>query len=246
VGLYSQAPLESWGDVWSRFDAVKVMQANEDAFDAVNVMQANEAGAELEPPGAPAGEILAFDWNQLVKTSIGRNIEGITPYKPNNQPVRNNFNWVTAPNYAGGTYQFRVLIRKLSKPDAFKFIFNHWEWVPQSGGGTKLAEAVLVHPSNLSFNYTGQPIVRTFSQSIPALKSMHTVNPVKFAPWTWTIPRHLVGFFAPGSSAPLSNQLSSAALPVDMRMTVVAVAAGQTFSGWGSSTNQTFWYKHTK
>jgi hypothetical protein len=213
VGLYSKNALDGWSEVWSRFDAVKVNAAD---------------GPQVEPLAPPSTEALAFDWNQIITKATGRFIEGKTQWKPNNQPVRANTDWTLHPNFAQGTLQFRILIRKMKKNESFKLIYNHWQTI-----NGKTAEAVLNHKS-LQFAYTGTPITRTFSFPVAQLRSVHLDVPA-FVPFNWKIIRDLVGFFPPTfAGTPAVNKLDQAAMPLDIRFTVVVVGQGATFGGWGN------------
>jgi hypothetical protein len=213
IGLYSNSALDDWSELWSRFDAVKV-------------------SAESDPPQAeplaPGTEALAFDWNKIITDAKGRFIEGKTQWKPNNPPVRANTDWTLPPQFAQGTFQFRILIRKMKKAESFKFIYNHWQKI-----NGKTAEMVLNHNS-LSFAYSGKPITRTFSVPVGSLKSVHLDVP-KFVPFNWKVPRELVGFFPPNfpGTSP-QNKLEQAAMPLDIRFTVVVVGKGAKFSGWNN------------
>ena len=183
--------------------------------------------ASAPDPLAVGNEILVFDWNKGIATRQGRYIEGTTQWQPNNTPVRNNFDWTAPPNFANGTYYVRVLIRKMRANDNFKIIFNHWQMI-----GGKLAETNM-QPSQLSFQYRGAPINRTFTFPVKNLKSNHTWDPRHFAPFSWKVKRDLVGFFFPNfSSSSADAKLASNVYPIDLRFTVVCVAPGGTFSGW--------------
>ena len=172
-------------------------------------------------------EALVFDWDEII-TKPGRYIEGKTQWKPNNRPVRLNTDWTQPPYYANGTYHVRVLLRKMNQHDDFKFIFNHW----QSYEG-KQAEATMT-PPDLTFQYRGAPLSRTFEFPVKHLKSVHTMI-ATFAPFDWSKPRDLVGFFPPAfANTPASGKLDPEALPMDIRFTVVVVAPGATFSGWSN------------
>lgn len=177
------------------------------------------------PVHAAATEALVFDWNEPM-TKPGRFIEGITKWRPDNQPVRVNTDWTQPPYFARGTYHVRILIRKMQKHDDFKLIFNHWQIYDG-----KHAEATMT-PPELAFQYRGEPIVRAFEFPVKNLKSVHT-QIATFAPFEWSKPRELVGFFPPAfPNTPPAGRLDPDALPVDLRFTVVVVAPGATFSGW--------------
>jgi hypothetical protein len=216
IGLYSNVPLSDWSEVWSRFDQVRVSSGNTGV----------DQPAALAEPLAGATEALAFDWNKIITTS-GRYIEGKTQWKPNNPPVRANTNWNLSPNFANGTFQFRVLIRKMAKKDNFKLFYNHWQHI-----NGKKAEMVL-NSSQLQFSYAGSPITRTFSVPVQSLKSVH-VSDSSFVPFNWSVPRELVGFFPPNWSGPADIKLDPGTYPIDVRFTVVVVAPGATFSGWNN------------
>jgi hypothetical protein len=186
--------------------------------------------SEAAPAPTAAGtEILVYDWNKPLASYKGRYVEGITPWQPNNTPVRNNFDWTAAPNFANGTYQVRLIIKKMRANDDFRMIFNHWQMI--SG---KLAETNFGN-NELRISYRGAPVTRTFAVAVNKFISNHTWDPHHFAPFSWKVKRDIVGFFFPNqASTPPNNKISQGAFPIDMRFTIVNVAPGHSFSGWGN------------
>ena len=176
---------------------------------------------------AAGPEILVFDWNKPIPKAEGRFIEGVTRWKPTNQPVRNNFDWTAPPNYANGTYYVRVLIKSMRASDDFKIIFNHWQMI-----NGKLAETNF-QPADLQFSYRGAPITRLFAFPVSRMVSNHTWDPHHFAPFNWAVKRDLVGFFFPNFAVSKPNvKLAPNVYPVNLRFTVVNVAPAGSFSGW--------------
>jgi hypothetical protein len=184
-----------------------------------------EFNAAAPDPLSSTTEGLVYDWNGPVRSHLGRYVEGSTKWRPG-PPVRMNFDWTKAPNFANGTYHVRVLVRSARIHDDFRIIFNHW----QEAGG-RVAELGL-HVPEFKFSYRGAPITRTFSIPVQKMVSNHTWDS-RFLPFDWAKPRQLIGFLFPnhrGASAEV--RLAPAAAPVDMRVTVVVTAPGATFSGW--------------
>ncbi len=185
--------------------------------------------ALLTPLVSAGAEVLVFDWNKPIPARQGRYIEGINKWKPDNQPVRANFDWTAPPNYAAGTYHVRVLIRKMAVNDDFKIIFNHWQF---AGIRNKQAETNMQGPE-LAFSYQGAPIKREFAFPVSKLRDNNDWDPAHWPKFDWAVKRDLVGFFFPNfANSPPSAKISDDAYPIDMRFTVVVVAPGAPFSGW--------------
>ena len=184
--------------------------------------------SETAPTAVAAGkEILVYDWNKPIPSFKGRYVEGRTNWQPDNQPVRNNFDWTKAPNFAKGTYYVRVTIKKMRTNDTFRMIFNHWQFI-----NGKLAETSM-QPNHLRFAYRGAPITRQFAFPVKNLLSNHTWDSSHFAPFSWAVKRDLVGFFFPNvPNSPPDNKIATNAFPVEMRFTIVNVAPAAAFSGW--------------
>jgi len=191
----------------------------------------------VAPFHSNAAEILVFDWNKPIPKYQGWFIEGPTQWVPNNQPVRNNFDWTKPINYANGTYYVRVLVKKMRANDDFQIYVNHWQnvpyiWKDKHNMIGKPAETNM-HPNELRFSYRGTPITRTFTYAVNKLISNQSWDPQHWGPFLWNKPRDLVGFFFPAfASAPPSSKIAANVFPVDIRVTIVNVAPGSTFSGW--------------
>jgi hypothetical protein len=169
---------------------------------------------------APAKELLVYDWNKPV-TKAERGF-------PRDFPPRENGNWVSPVNYAAGRYYYRVQIRKQPTAQQMQLQFCTWQdpkpLAEMCGSMAKLV---------------GRPgTVVTWSDSVASTK-LSRKRAIDFRK-----PRRTNGVAIKDERGyPISDYGSPSWswfgenpdrwYPLDMRFTVVVVANGSTFSGWG-------------
>lgn len=167
-----------------------------------------------------ATEILAYDLNRAVTTKDS----GF----PRDQPPRSGANgdWTAPVNFAQGTLYYRLEIRSQPQPQTMILQFCVWQY-------------------NLTLENCGQKqrltgtsnTVLTWSQPVQRMWKKNGVS------IDWKNPRQRYGIAIKNSQGlPVSGikkfnwggEDPSKWYPLDMRFTVVAVAQGATFSGWGN------------
>jgi hypothetical protein len=166
-------------------------------------------------------EKLVFDWNKLVTVEH----RGF-PYNQGSTMLANG-NWVTPINFAGGTFYYRVELRKMPSYKDVRFQFCVWQdkFRLENCGSQK------------QVSYRGTKIVATWSQGVPYMwkKDGKSID--------WSRPRYRQGFAIKNSKGlPVSNyngwnwngENPAKWYPMNVRLTVVVVAKGKTFSGWGN------------
>jgi hypothetical protein len=163
-----------------------------------------------------AGELLVFDWNKPVTTAQ----HGF----PWDKPPKQNGNWVSPINYAGGTIHFRAQVFSMPDPQQMKLQFCFW----QSSNTRETC-------SRTQQLGVGQTV--TWSQT---LKGMWKKDNRQL---DWTKPRDRNGVAIKTTKGkPVSNYSNwnwngenpADWYPMNMRFTVVVVRQGQTFSGWNN------------
>jgi hypothetical protein len=176
---------------------------------------------------ATAKEVLVFDWKKGIAAESNRYTEGPlgNTNASQNKVVRYNVDRINPIDFAnGGIYYIRVKMGAMSTNDIFTWQINHWK-------GNLGQEGEIyshINTTDLNFNWTGTPITRTFTLPIDDLVSL-LGRPV----WDWStsMPMTIMGFLS-NDSVTADKKLDPSAIPLDMRMTIVNVGAGGTFSGW--------------
>lgn len=175
---------------------------------AVKAQDAAPAAANVQ------GELLIFDWNKPVLKSH----KGF----PWDKPPKENGNWVSPINYAGGTIHFRAQVKGMPRPEAMKLQFCFWQF--SNRRETCSRTQVL-------------SVGKTVTWSQP-LKGMWKKNNVQL---DWTKPRTRNGVAIKNMNGkPVSNysgwnwngENPDHWYPLNMRFTVVVVQQGKSFSGW--------------
>ncbi|MBX7254567.1 MAG: hypothetical protein K1X50_21475 [Candidatus Promineofilum sp.] len=172
--------------------------------------------AQSEAPAAAnvAGELLVFDWNKPVTTAQ----HGF----PWDKPPKENGNWVSPINYAGGNIYFRAQVISMPKPKSMKLQFCFWQ---SKNTRETCSRTQAIAP--------GQVV--TWSQPLTGMwkKDNRQLD--------WTKPRDRNGVaIKTMQGKPVSNysgwnwngENPSDWYPMNMRFTVVVVRQGQAFSGW--------------
>ena len=166
-----------------------------------------------------AGELKIFDWNKAVQ----KKDRGF----PWDRTPSYNYNWVSPVNYAGGTIHFRAQVRSMPRPEPMKLQFCFWQF-NNSRETCSRAQQLTV----------GQTV--TWSQPLNGMwqKNNRALD--------WTKPRDRNGVAIKNvKGKPVSNysggnwngENPDHWYPLNMRFTVVVVAQGKTFSGWGNYIN---------
>lgn len=182
---------------------------------------ATQAQTATQAPAAPnvAGELLIFDWNKPVQKSH----KGF----PWDKPPKENGNWVSPVNYAGGTIHFRAQVRSMPVPKQMKLQFCFWQ-----GGNTRetcsrtqvLAVGRTVtwsHQLNGMWKKNNKALnwAQPRTRNGVAIKNMNGKPVSNYSGWNW------------------NGENPDHWYPLNMRFTVVIVAKGKTFSGWDNYVN---------
>jgi hypothetical protein len=170
---------------------------------------------------AQAAELLVYDWNG----PITKEHRGF----PRDFPPKANGNWISPVNYAGGTFHYRVQIRKQPVPQQMQLQFCVWQ---------DLGVRPLSEQCGPSAKLLGKPgTVVTWSRSVAGTKLR------KKRPINWARPRSTNGVAVKDERGyPISNygkpswnwfgENPNRWYPLDLRFTVVVVSKGATFGGW--------------
>lgn len=161
-----------------------------------------------------AGELLVFDWNKPVTTAQ----HGF----PWDKPPKENGNWVSPINYAGGTIHFRAQVNSMPQPKQMKLQFCFWQFKNTRETCSRTQQITV-----------GQTV--TWSQPLMGMwkKDNRQLD--------WTKPRDRNGVAIKTiKGKPVSNysgwnwsgENPNEWYPMNMRFTVVVVRQGQAFSGW--------------
>lgn len=190
--------------------------------DAGNV--AEVVSITVNPPSSGGGgQIEIYDWNGNV-TQADRGF-------PRNQPPKENGNWVSPVNYAGGTLYVRAQINSQPVPqDDMRLQFCFW----QEKGGNNFALETCITTQNVP----GTPgTVECWSSPIQSMWKLGGKS------LEWYRPRYRVAAVVKkGNGDPVSDyngwnwngENPEHWYPLNMRFTVIVVPQGGTFSGWGS------------
>ncbi len=173
---------------------------------------------------SPATELLVFDWNEPVEKSDS----GFPGERPEGAA---NDNWTHPPNFAEGTYHFRVEIH--SQPvtqEDMQVQYCVWQKID---GEAEQREACAERIRDLD----GSPGTKaTWSHAIDDMWS-------KYEPINYAVERKRHGAVIRNNHGdPVSGkqdwnwsgEIPEEWYPLDWRFTVVIVAKGETFSGWGN------------
>lgn len=174
--------------------------------------------ATVSTAAAPPTELLVFEVNRKV-TKKDRGFPKDDPPK-----AEANGDWTTPPNFAGGTFYYRVEIRSQPKPQNMRLQFCVWQY-----------EFRLENCGSQMPVYGAPSTVVTWSQQVNKMwmKDGNSID--------WVNPRQRYGIAIKNSlKKPVSNyngwnwngENPNHWYPLDMRFTVVVVAPGATFSGW--------------
>lgn len=183
------------------------------ALMAASSLKAQDAVVQPAAVDVP-GEILVFDW----KTPVTKLHRGF----PWDRPPKQNGNWVSPVNYAGGNFYFRVQVFSQPKPQNMRLQFCVWQFRNTRETCSAL-KAITV----------GQTV--TWSQPVNGMWKKNGVS------LNWTKPRDRNGVAIKNSAGkPVSNYSNwnwngenpDLWYPLNMRFTVVAVRQGKAFSGW--------------
>ena len=196
------------GDAMLRFQADK----GKGLQYSIDNISLTPTGEVTDPPG---GEMLIYDWNKDITEAEG----GFAMDKTSEYLGQN---WVSPVNYADGSLYFRAEIRSIPKNQSgMKIGFCFWQGTRENCKGNDVA---------------GVPgTVETWDFR---LHEMWKKNGVEV---DWSQPRKKMGFsIRDGQNDPVSNKTSSDWggnnpkdwYPMNLRVQVVLVAPGETFSGW--------------
>lgn len=171
---------------------------------------------------SPETELLVFDWNKPVEKSDS----GFPGEDPKGEA---NGNWTHSPNFAEGTYYFRVEIHSQPVPKEMQVQYCVWQKV---SGEEELREACADRAE-----LKGDPGAKaTWSE---AIEDMWT----KYEPLDYALDRKRHSAVIRNKQGkPVSakqdwnwnGEIPEEWYPLDWRFTVVVVAKGETFSGWGN------------
>jgi hypothetical protein len=171
---------------------------------------------DAAPPAAPAvaGELLVFDWNKPVTTAQ----HGF----PWDKPPKQNGNWVSPVNYAGGTIHFRAQVNSMPVKKSMRLQFCFWQFRNQRE--TCSQTKVITVGQTVTWS---QPLMgmwkknnRQLDWAKPrdrngvAIKNMAGKPVSDYSNWNW------------------NGENPGQWYPMNMRFTVVVVQKGKTFSGW--------------
>jgi hypothetical protein len=172
-----------------------------------------------DDPTPPGQEMLIYDFNGVVTQAYGGFIV-------DNPPMANG-NWTTPVDFANGTIYVRAHVRGIPEDQpGMKLGWCFWQKTKENCKGNDVAGV----PGTIS----------TWSFKV---KEMWKKNGV---PIDWTQPRTKNGFSVRNSkNDPVSDkggfnwsgENPADWYPMDIRFTVVVVAAGSNFSGWENYTN---------
>jgi hypothetical protein len=202
------------------FGISPVAYAQDGLADPTSAQPAQSEGLqEGNTASAAARELLVYELNRPI-TQKDRGF-------PKDMPPRAaaNGDWTKPVNFAEGTLHFRVHIRKQPVPQNMKLQFCAWQYSytletcskPQPVRGTS-------------------GTVVTWSQSIPSMWKLNG------RPLDWKNPRQRYGMVVKNSRGkPVSSvkgwnwngENPNHWYPLDLHFTVVVVAKGATFGGWG-------------
>jgi len=163
-----------------------------------------------------AGELLIFDWNKPVTQAQ----HGF----PWDKPPKQNGNWVSPINYAGGTIQFRAQVISMPQAKQMRLQFCFWQFKNTRETCSRTQQITV-----------GQTV--TWSQPLNGMwkKDNRALD--------WTKPRDRNGVAIKTlKGKPVSDysgwhwhgENPSQWYPMNLHFTVVIVRQGQTFSGWGN------------
>ena len=164
--------------------------------------------------------------NELLIYELNRAVTRANSGFPRDQPPRAEANgdWTTPINFAQGTIYYRIHVRSQPQPQDMRIQFCVWQDDLTLEGCGPIARV------------SGTPgTVVTWSEPV---QEMWRKNGV---PLDWTRPRQRYGIAIKNrNGAPVSDignwnwsgEDPDAWYPLDMRMTIVVVAQGATFSGW--------------
>lgn len=172
---------------------------------------------------SPKTELLVLDWNKpVVKSDSGF---------PREDPVNAeaNGNWTLAPNFAQGTYQFRVEIRSQPIPKEMQVQYCVWQKIsgepePRESCGDRAS-------------LTGNPGAKaTWSEAVEDMWNKYTdVDYAVPRSWHGGVIRNKDGKPVSGKLGwDWNGEIPEEWYPLDWRFTVVVVAKGASFAGWGN------------
>lgn len=164
-------------------------------------------------------EVLVYDWNKPVT----KGEKGF----PRSFPPKGNGNWKSPTDFANGTYHYRVQIKKQPKAQDMKLQYCVWQ------------DNFTRENCGKQVKLKGSPgTVVTWSQPVTGMwrKNGSTID--------YGRARQADGFAIWNNKGPVSDYAGmkwsganpSDWYPLDVRMTVVVVAKGATFSGWDKYT----------
>ena len=164
--------------------------------------------------------------NELLIYELNRAVTKANSGFPRDQPPRAEANgdWTTPINFAQGTIYYRMQVRSQPQPQDMRIQFCVWQDDLTLEGCGPIARV------------SGAPgTVVTWSEPVQEMWKKNGV------PLDWTRPRQRYGLAIKNrNGAPVSDignwnwsgEDPDAWYPLDMRMTIVVVAQGATFSGW--------------
>ncbi len=186
----------------------------------VGTAQATHNSGSGSSGGSSAGssgakELVIFDWNKPVPKSLG----GFPRFVPPPQ----NGNWKSPVNYAEGTFYVRVQVKKQPKPQNMRIQFCMWQ-DNLSRENCSTHGNVKGTPGNVVT--WSLPVSKMWKKNGKAIDYTRSRQGISAPIWNQKSPvSNYTGFNWGGENPDLWY-------PLDMRMTVVVVAKGATFSGW--------------
>ncbi len=166
-----------------------------------------------------AGELKIYDWTKPV-TKAHRGF-------PWDRPPKENGNWVSPVNYAGGMIHFRAQIFSQPKPQQMRLQFCFWQNKSKLETCSHTRRMTVGDTVTWSEPLNGmwQKNNRALNWAQPrdrngvAIKNMRGKPVSNFAGWNW------------------NGENPDDWYPLNMRFIAVVVAKGKTFSGWQNYVN---------
>ncbi len=161
-------------------------------------------------------ELVVYDWNKPVTKAH----KGFPWFEPPQQ----NGNWKSPVNYAEGTYHIRVQIKKQPKAqNNMRIQFCLWQ---DNLKTENCSDSAAVKGTSGNVVTWTTPVSRMWKRNGKSIDYSRPRQRIAAAIWNQRLPVSSFGGFKWAGENP-DNWY-----PLDMRMTIVLVAKGSTFSGW--------------